>query len=149
MKRRIGDMWGAYGRGLFLITTNSYLRKDGALVMGRGIASQALERWPDVQFNYGRLVKEACGHLGIYGLLIGPDEDFGLFQVKKHFRASASPEIIQKSAAMLSAWCVEHPEIEVNLNYPGIGWGRLSKETVEPIISNLPDTVNIWTPAES
>lgn len=145
MRRRVGDMWQVYGHGLFLITTNSYLRKDGALVMGRGIASQALERWPKVQFDYGCRIRDACGHLGVYGLLVSENDDFGLFQVKRHFRASASPDIIAASAQMLRAWCAAHPGIEVNLNYPGIGWGRLSEEVVEPIIRTLPDTVTVWT----
>ena len=34
-----GDLWTAFApTNLFLITTNSTIRKDGALVMGRGIA---------------------------------------------------------------------------------------------------------------
>lgn len=39
---RPGNMWTAYAAAdLFLISTNSTIRQDGALVMGRGIARQA------------------------------------------------------------------------------------------------------------
>ncbi len=42
-----GDMWTAYDDAdLFLITTNSTLKKNGVLVMGRGIARQACDRCP-------------------------------------------------------------------------------------------------------
>lgn len=138
-------MWDVYGQGLFLITTNSYIRKDGALVMGRGIAFEALTRWPQIQLEFGRIIQQRCGHLGIYGLLVDEARDLGLFQVKKHFRASASTEIIASSTQMLIDWCDEHPATEVNLNYPGIGWGRLSEVEVEPIVRQLPDRVSIWT----
>lgn len=40
-------MWTAYDDAdLFLITTNSTLKKNGVLVMGRGIARQACDRCP-------------------------------------------------------------------------------------------------------
>jgi len=49
MKFQKGDMWTAYkDSDLFLITTNSFVRKDGELVMGRGIAQQAKRLYPMV-----------------------------------------------------------------------------------------------------
>ncbi len=51
---RLGNMWTAYEPAdLFLITTNSTIRRDGALVMGRGIARQAKERFPDLDVTLG------------------------------------------------------------------------------------------------
>jgi hypothetical protein len=44
----------------------------------------------------------------------------------------------------LCAWCAEHPDASVHLNYPGIGNGRLRREDVLPIIALLPDQVTIW-----
>jgi hypothetical protein len=39
---KIGDMWSAYDNiDLFLITTNVTIKRNGALVMSRGIARQA------------------------------------------------------------------------------------------------------------
>jgi len=68
-----GDMWPAFATaGLFLITTNSTIRKDGALVMGRGIARQARDRFPGLAVNLGRYILNTCGRLGNYGLLVSP-----------------------------------------------------------------------------
>ena len=41
-----GDMWQALAHvDHFLVTTNSFLRRDGCLVMGRGMALQAVQRY--------------------------------------------------------------------------------------------------------
>jgi hypothetical protein len=47
MKLTNGNMWSAYPQAdLFLITTNSTLKNDGCLVMGKGIALEAAQRFP-------------------------------------------------------------------------------------------------------
>lgn len=143
-----GDMWTAFATAdLFLITTNSVIRKDGALIMGRGIAKQARERFPGVAEALGQHILNTCGSLGEYGLLISPrwpTAKLGAFQVKRHFSQIASLELIRRSTAALCAWCSEHPDASVHLNFPGIGNGRLRCENVLPIISQLPDQVTIW-----
>ena len=143
-----GDMWPAFATaGLFLITTNSTIRKDGALVMGRGIARQARDRFPGLAVNLGRYILNTCGRLGNYGLLVSPrwpEAKLGAFQVKVHYSQPASLELIRHSTAMLCAWCAAHPDAQVVVNYPGIGNGRLCRETVLPIIAQLPEQVTIW-----
>jgi hypothetical protein len=143
-----GDMWTAYQTAdLFLITTNSTLRRDGALVMGRGIARQARDRFPRLDKALGQQVLSLCGNQGEYGLLVSPrwpEAKLGTFQVKFHFRQPASLELIQRSTTALHAWCVENPEATVALNFPGIGNGRLPRTAVLPILQQLPDTVTIW-----
>jgi len=166
---RAGDMWETYeDADLFLITTNSTLRKDGALVIGQGIAWQAKERFPGLDLALGRQIQTTCGSpsvslracaersevtgLGEYGLLISPRwpaAKLGAFQVKRHYSQPASLELIQRSTATLCVWCAEHPDAGVHLNFPGVGYGRLRREEVLPIIIQLPDQVTIWeyTPA--
>lgn len=62
----VGDMWQQYEQAdLFLITTNSALRRDGALVMGRGIARQARERFPGLDAALGQEIQQRCGSLGV------------------------------------------------------------------------------------
>lgn len=47
-------MWSAYDDAdLFLITTNSTLKKNGALLMGRGIARQARDLFPGLDLALG------------------------------------------------------------------------------------------------
>jgi hypothetical protein len=150
---RAGDMWETYeDADLFLITTNSTLRKDGALVMGQGIAWQAKERFPGLDLALGTQIQTTCGSLGEYGLHISPRwpaAKLGAFQVKRHYSQPASLELIQRSTATLCVWCAEHPDAGVHLNFPGVGYGRLRREEVLPIIIQLPDQVTIWeyTPA--
>lgn len=100
---RRGDMWTAYEPAdLFLITTNSTIHRDGALVMGRGIARQAKERFPDLDVTLGRHIQALCGNQGEYGLLVSPRwpaAKLGAFQVKRHYSQTAST-----SASSAQAW---------------------------------------------
>ena len=134
-----GDMWTAFTTAdLFLITTNSTIRKDGALVMRRGIARQARDRFPGLAASLGQHILKTCGSLGEYGLLVSsrwPEAKLGAFQVKAHYSQPADLKLIRHSTAMLCAWCAAHPDAQVVLNYPGIGNGRLRRETVLPIIA--------------
>jgi len=145
---RTGDMWSSYDEAdLFLITTNATITIRGTLVMGRGIARQAKERFPGLDVALGRQIQALCGNQGIYGLLISPRwpaAKLGAFQVKRHYSQPASLELIRHSAAALYAWCAEHPDAQVVLNFPGIGNGRLRRADVLPIVTQLPEQVTIW-----
>jgi hypothetical protein len=57
-----GDMWSVYQEAdLFLITTNATLKRNGALVIGRGIARQARDRFPGLDIALGRHIYGVCG----------------------------------------------------------------------------------------
>lgn len=145
---RKGDMWSVYeDADLFLITTNSAVTKEGVLVMGRGIALQANQRFPGLARALGQQILKTCGSLGTYGVLISsrwPEAKLGAFQVKIDPKQSASLALIQKSTTALCAWCKEHPQASVHLNFPGIGYGGLLREEVLPIVEQLPETVCVW-----
>jgi len=145
---QVGNMWDMWDTAdLFLITTNSTIKKNGALVMGRGIAHQARDRFSGIDHTWGQHIEQLCGHLGVYGLLISaawPDKKIGAFQVKQHFRDRADPALIAASAARLRAWCTTHPQATVHLNFPGIGNGRLDRSVVLPLLHRLPDSVTVW-----
>jgi hypothetical protein len=60
-------MWTAYqSADLFLITTNATITARGALVMGRGIARQAKERFPGLNVALGRQMQALCGNQAVY-----------------------------------------------------------------------------------
>lgn len=145
---RQGDMWSVWeSADLFVITTNSTLRADGALVMGRGIARQARNRFPGLAAALGQAIAVACGNGGVYGLLVSPSwptAKLAAFQVKRDWRDTAALDLIRRSTALLVTWCSAHPDSQVHLNLPGIGNGRLSRDVVIPIIRALPETVTIW-----
>ncbi len=143
-----GDMWTTFTEtDLFLITTNATIKRNGALVMGRGIARQARDRFPGLDAALGKRIKNVCVNQGQYGLLVSPrwpKARLGAFQVKRHYSQPASLELIRHSVTALCAWCAAHPDALVALNFPGIGNGRLCREDVLPILMQLPEQVAIW-----
>lgn len=159
-----GDMWQALAHvDHFLVTTNSFLRRDGCLVMGRGMALQAVQRYPHLPQLFGEDVRQCCGHLGIYGVILGDsltvegvrgqagqmvpilESRIGLFQVKTHFAEAAELRLIERSTKELYSLAIDRPKQRFALNFPGIGNGRLSAMQVIPYIQNLPDNVEVWT----
>lgn len=143
-----GNMWTAYDDAdLFLITTNSTLKKNGALVMGRGIARQARDRFDGLDVALGREIARLCGNRSEYGLLVSPRwpaAKLGVFQVKTHYDRPASLSLIRRSVATLLAWCERHPDAAVHLNFPGIGNGELARAQVLPLLKSLPANVHVW-----
>jgi hypothetical protein len=142
---KLSDMWSVWEESdLFLVTTNGSLKRNGALVMGRGIAQEALDRFPGLDLVLGK----AIGRSGReYGLLVSPRwpaAKLGAFQVKLRYWEDADLELIRLSTEMLLAWLKEHPDQRADLNFPGIGCGRLSLDVVRPIIEVLPSSVHIW-----
>lgn len=147
MIERIGNMWDVFEEAdLWLFTGNSYITRDGRLVMGKGIAKQVLDKFPGVDGYFGGIIP----HLGKYGVerCMIPNVypyQLGVFQVKTNFKYAATPDLIRLSCQVLvGAHIRHHPNMVVHMNYPGIGNGRLSIETVRPIISILPDNVHVW-----
>lgn len=152
MRILTGDMWTAYDKSsLFCITTNSTM--DGrpgetqALVMGAGIARQAKERFPGIETAFGAAI--LATQSARYGLLVSPSWPVGklaAFQTKILFSAPAELDLIIQSAEMLAAWCVEHPGQRVDLNAPGVGYGKLPWHDVMGAIGPiLPTQVNVWS----
>lgn len=147
MKLCIGDMWEQWDEpnALFVVTCCSIVRSDGALTMGRGIAKAMRDKIPDLAPRVGQIISlRPDGDR--YGLLVIDmhGHRIGLFQVKEHFKDRADLDLIKMSASRLCAWCERHPDVAVNLNFPGIGHGHRSEEEVLPLLETLPDQVNVW-----
>lgn len=150
MQRRIGNIWSEFKHtDLLLITTNSTI-VSGKLVMGAGIAKQASIIYPHLStWAADEILKTSTPNE--YGLIIpqnfrdGRDHRVGLFQTKTQWREDSKLNLIKKSTMMLVGWCKKHPDVRVDMNFPGIGFGRLREEDVLPVISSLPDQVYVWT----
>lgn len=143
-----GDMFSMWGKtDLFLITTNPIRRSDGAIVMGRGIAKQIKDRFPQFPYDFARrrTPEGAGGYQGITptGVVGRYDGQLvGYFMVKNHWREAAVLDVIEDSVTDLSE--VAHHYDRIDLNFPGIGNGKLDREDVLPIIEVLPDNVHVW-----
>jgi len=146
MIHKTGDMLANLVSGdIYLVTTNSYIRKDGALVMGRGAAKQLATMFPRIPYLLG----DRIDHLGEYnvGVLTQTNEPFlslGAFQVKFHFGDAADLELITRSRDELHKLACEDGRV-FHVNFPGIGNGRLKYDDVLPIMEDLPDNVCVWT----
>lgn len=99
-----GDMWSIFGKtDLFLITTNPIIRKDGAVVMGRGIAKEAKERFPKLPFDFANRIRQLRNHGPVRVNTIGryDNQNIGFFMVKDHWAEEARLSIIEQSVAEL------------------------------------------------
>ena len=147
-KFHTGNMWKIWDESnLFLITTNAFVKRNKELTMGRGMAKQAATRDSQIPLYFGREMKRQGNHMQVYGLFIPPlwpTRKEGAFQTKLHWQDRADIEIIQASTRELMDWAYEHHFMRADLNFPGIGLGRLHREEVLPIMEILPDNVHIW-----
>lgn len=151
----IGNLWDEHTNhraDLILVTTNSYINTLGRLVMGRGAAKEARDKFAGLDCALAREVLKECGHLGFYGIIIDANNpSIGAFQVKDHYLADARLDFIQRSVEVMLApmWAggtipLVHRYYRIAMNYPGIGNGRLLIEHVRPIVEQLPDNVFIY-----
>ena len=143
MKIVYGDLWDS-DCDIKAVTTNSFVRQDGALVMGKGAALQAARKFPELPFVAGQKLLWKFGHLSRYGWLYLPELNIGLFQVKRHWKNDAELRLIKYATEDLCKFLQKHSSITVAMNFPGIGNGRLSFDLVKPIVESLPDRVDLY-----
>jgi len=146
MKEVHGDIWKA-DDDYVVITTNGAVRRDGAAVMGRGVALQAKLRYQGIEFILGNFLKTYGNHVklitGLHPIIIS-------FPVKHHWRQKADLKLISQSAREL----VQLIDLRVRLGYgnpvgnlfpsvalprPGCGNGQLEWEDVRPIVRTILD----------
>ncbi len=145
-----GDMWDRFGKvDLFCITTNGVITKDGRLVMGAGIAKEARDRLPGIDKDLAEAIQNKSGfflHRLKRSLQVRNHvaQMIVAFQVKEHYKSNANLNLIRESCLALFSEILDRPKITIALNFPGIGYGGLSRNKVLPIISLLPDNVEIW-----
>lgn len=147
-----GNIWTTYQKpqNVILVTTNGVITRNG-MVMGAGIALEAKRLEPLLpqvladkallKANYSR------GYMGIikYGVLFNPMWNIGAFQTKYHFKHDSPLELIQYSAEQLNEIANEFSDFVFNVNFPGVGLGKLRPSDVKPVMETLPTNVNIWS----
>lgn len=139
-----GNMWSDWDTvDYFCITTNSFVKNNGALVMGAGIAKTVRNRFPGIDKQIGQAIVDRCGNLGIYHFLLG--NKICAFQVKQMFNNPANTDLIKGAVVVMGAHARSMPDKLFALNFPGIGNGKLAYEDVRPLLEPLPDNVRIWT----
>lgn len=143
-----GDMFSIWGKtDMFLFTANPIINKQGLAVMGRGIALQLAERVPTIRRDFAermRLLAEFWGPCNCDIIDRYDDQSVGFFMVKDHWKNQARLDIIERSCKELDSWIMDDAMDRVDLNFPGIGNGKLKRGDVLPIIEKLPDNVHVW-----
>lgn len=127
---------------IYLFTGNAVIKKNGAIVMGRGAAKQVRDRYPGIDLVFGKHLKEEP-HLNV--LILGKaDRQLGWFKVKDHWKEPAKLSIISKSVTKLTTIAMENPDLRFHMNYPGVGNGKLNVGMVAPLLQALPDNVLLY-----
>lgn len=92
-----GDIWSARrDQDWVVITTNGAVRKDGACVMGAGIAKEAARLYPWLPKALGQCIKNNGMQVEAF-----PPTRLIMFPVKYHWSEDANLMLIETSAAQL------------------------------------------------
>ena len=140
MREIIGNIWNQKTDGPFwvVIPCNGFWKKDGAAVMGAGVAKEAAELYPGLSSYFGGLLKR-------YGNIVLPLGNWGekeeetliSFPTKQHWREPSNLRLIKQSCRQLyELWQeTDNPYlITVFLPRVGCGLGGLSWEQVKPVL---------------
>lgn len=138
-----GNLWDFYERpeAVVCITTNGTVKTNGACVMGRGCAKEAMIRFPDLPLGVGAHIKTE-GNIPLYCR----GWKLFTFPVKHEWWERADLQLIQESAQILANYAKERPALVFYLPRPGCGNGKLDWNTeVKPLLESLdlPDNIVI------
>jgi len=122
------DIWDYLGKGVIAITTSGSLTRGGKAVMGRGVARQALLRFPNLPDELGRLLQEHGNH--VHPLLDG----LVSFPVEESAWACPELRLIARSAKELRQLADREGWEMVVVPRPGCGGGGLDWREVRPLL---------------
>lgn len=111
---RAGDLFAQTDVDAICLTTNGAVRRDGAAVMGRGVAAEAKKRWPGIEYYLGRLIEEEGGN--VVHILSMPSRDIDdkptpavvTMLSKDHPSARVKPYFTQSLPYHVVAFPVKH-----------------------------------------
>lgn len=144
MREAVGDLWDFHDRGSWIvITTNGTIKPNGALVMGRGVARQARNRFLGIDILLGDVVRRRGNTpvaISQYRIIT--------FPTKHNWWEPADIRLIKTSAkALAHLWNPNrllgrirkaHESAgwfsDIYLPRPGCGNGGLLWEDVKPVI---------------
>jgi hypothetical protein len=123
------NIWKLWDEGYYIvIPTNIGWKRNGLAVMGAGLASQARDRFPGIDLEYGRWVQKYLGDPMVdptRRLILIPSKDLNPIEPHMSWKQPASLTLVKKAYAWLYSWAMAHPERRVATVYLGIGLGQL------------------------
>lgn len=143
MKEIKGDIWDYHKKGHWIvITTNGEVKDTGEAVMGKGIALQAKQRFPDLAKELGARIKGCPMPYGEYSvgntLKVFHKYRIITFPTKNKWREKSDLNLIEESCRQLkeASHGVQHNHYMVR---PGCGNGKLDWRDVKPILEKYLD----------
>jgi hypothetical protein len=126
MRLVLGDLWDLHAAGAWaVVPTNVGWKSNGDNVMGRGLALEARQRWPDLPAWYG----SACRR-GLTGIVYHVERRLVMFPTKpllhradpaRSWAGRATLLQITRSAEQLRPWL-------------GTSWASQRREVVMPLV---------------
>lgn len=135
LREEHGDLWARHAAGFWVgVTTNGVTRRDGACVMGRGVAKEAATRFPGLPYALGAMLRRDGNHVCFF-----PVYRMITFPVKHHWREPADLQLIEQSARELVSdlTLVFRGAKPVYLVRPGCGNGGLDWPTVRAVLAPI------------
>lgn len=144
---RFGNIWHEYEKtDAVCVTTNSTVH-NGRLVMGGGIALDAMRMFPGIEVTWGNLISRNPPSLDspYYGTIWSAEYPrLVALQTKTKPSMPSTERIIEYSIRSLMDLTKVMMWKRVDLAYPGIGLGGLPVERVQPIVELLPEMFHVW-----
>ncbi|WP_277057537.1 ADP-ribose-binding protein [Trichlorobacter lovleyi] len=127
------DIWSYQGQAVIAITTNGSLTLDGRAIMGKGVAKQAAERFPELRHQLGRLLQVRGNH--VHELMPG----LVSFPVEETPYSLPELRLIRRSAEELRLLADQCGWTQVLVPRPGCGGGGMRWQEVQPVLEEFFD----------
>jgi hypothetical protein len=144
MLERQGNMFAHLGSmevmGV-LINLTTYGPHD-QLIMGGGQALLAVQRWPNLDYQFGKQIASGV----ILPVVYRSDLTVVGFPTKFKPQEDSNLILIERAAQSLLEWADTTPFTKIALPRPGCGLGNLRWEQVEPVIRGyFDDRFTVWS----
>lgn len=136
MKEIIGDLFSVEADAI-CITTNGFVKTNGSLVMGRGVAKQLCDKYKGIDQFWGYMVSTEGNH--VHPLSYFGNRFICSFPVKHDWWEKADIDLIVRSSTELVDISNKFKWFKVLLPKPGCGNGRLKWEDVKKVIEPILD----------
>jgi len=145
MIEKKGNIWDGIGVcNAICITTNGIVKNNGALVMGAGIALDAVRRFPGLDLKLGSAVSK-YGNVPAIGTVTQKTAIIS-FPTKNNFKDKSDISLIVKSANLLTMIADKLKWQTIFMTRPGCGLGGLEWLVVYTHISPILDNrFIIWS----
>lgn len=141
IKEISGDLWEYYDKGYWIgITTNGEVNRLGQAIMGKGIALEARQRFPNLPVALGIKLRSEGNKVHVFSSI-----RLATFPTKHNWRDDSDLDLIKESgsALMQEIWRKEVGAPFI-LPRPGCGNGNKNWEReVKPILATVIDE-DVW-----